>query len=169
MGYKLGWVIVTITRITFSDSYPAWRIDVGISEDEDFKIGYMKGVLIPEYSSDNHKYANKIADDEHQDAIDVCKDFNPKCLSEPDMVMRLVIIMKAEISEEFRGKDHSINAMNDVIKFFSSMPGTVIILQPHPYAEDNPQGIKKLQKHWMKCGFKRCGRTSCFFRECDLL
>jgi hypothetical protein len=158
---------MTITRITFSDHNPAWGITVGIFNDDDIKIGYMEGLLIPEYSSDDHKYATKIADDEHQDALDVCEEFNPNCLSEPDMVMRLVIIMKAELVKEFRGKGHSIDAMNDVIKFFSAMPGTVIVLQPHPYAEDNPQGVKKLQKHWMKCGFKQCGRTPCFFRECD--
>jgi hypothetical protein len=161
----------TILVSPFYDDTDLWRItfDIRIGEG-DLKIGSGHGILIPEYATDRHSVAIELSDRVTQDTYDVCAGFDPSCLSEDNITMRMVIIEKIEIVKKYRGNNYGLEVMNTIISFFSLFPGTVIILQPHPYGETGTQAtIKKLQDHWKKCGFKQCKKTPYFFRECDFI
>lgn len=158
------------TDISFHKYEYLWKINITIKDDNDYEIGNGCGVLLPEYDMEDHVSAIELADSVTQDAYEVCNGFDPSCLSEQGqiMTMRMVILEKIELDMEYRGNGYGLDVMNDIIVFFSLFPGTIIILQPHPYGKKgNKKEIKKLQDHWKKCGFKQCKKTPYFFRECD--
>jgi hypothetical protein len=155
------------------DSYiGAYQVDGMIYNDDVvgvIKIGMFDGLFLSQYDPEKHEQAIEIANCITQDAYELCKGFNPSCLS-GEFCCHLFVLNTMEIDKKYRRKKIGIKTMNEIINFFADIMNTVIIIKPHPIGTPlKSDGQVRLQKYWKKCGFKQCFDTPYFFRECDFV
>jgi len=172
-------VTVAFSNDQYNNGFRNVNITISyFDNDGQIDIGTGEGILISGYDPANHQDAIEQSDNDVQDTYELCKGFDPTCLSEYNITANLFLLNTVEITPTFRGKGYGKFAMKEIIKFFQEVVlGTVIIIKPHPIVRGNTKqttteinlGIKKLQSYWKQCGFKRCKNTQYFFRECDLL
>jgi hypothetical protein len=157
---------IAVTPELDGDTYTQFEIEIS---DAETTIGTGNGILI-DYDWKNRKSAIIDADGFSGDALEIIENFQPCCLQDPEACFRIAVVDKIEIDVNYRGNGYGLDAMRSIIKFFSMITGTVIVILPSPIGTPSkPNGEKRLQKYWMKCGFERCKNTKYFFKECDYI
>ena len=143
-----------------------WPFDYKIrllGEYDDFPIiGKGQGHIIP--NPDNFKELVDLADAPGQSCYELVAGLD-RDLLENEIIFRIITIESMQIDKGYRGKGAGLQAMAALLQFFD---GDLVLILPHPLNDSCPEEeiekvTKKIQKYWVKCGFKRMGNKKIFY------
>jgi hypothetical protein len=77
---------------------------------------------------------------------------------------QIVIIDKIHVHQKYRGVGYGKIAMKSILNYFYDR---MVFIYPHPLLDTCPEhlvpeGIEKLRKYWMTCGFKQINDGSAY-------
>jgi len=161
-------IVETHINIRIPDSnegkWWAYNFEININDgcDTITNIGKGKGhILLNPYDCDEFV---EISDEISQECYDLCVALDNGFFDDISS-NRIVTIESVEIYQNYRRQGIGLKIMNSLLNFFA---GDFILMLPHPIKGTCPEekiknATEKLQKYWMKCGFRRLGDKEVFY------